>query len=186
MKKTVEKRKPSGIVDYIALALTTWGVGYLPLMPGTFGSMVGVAIYFGVVAFDTALGAKFTAAHYSQDQITAISWASNSILLIAFVIVGIWASGRSIAMLGNTDPNEAVVDEVLGTLTTLLFIPQGASWIFVLVGFALFRLFDIWKPYPIDSLQTLPAGVGVCADDIVAGVYAGMCLSITYAVMIVL
>lgn len=186
MKQQVEKRNPNGIVDYIALALTTWGVGYLPLMPGTFGSMVGVAIYIGVVAFDSAMNTKFSATGYTSDQITAISWASNSILLIAFIIVGIWASGRSIAILGNTDPNEAVVDEVLGTLTTLLFIPQGASWIFVLVGFGLFRLFDIWKPYPIDSLQTLPGGVGVCADDIVAGVYAGMCLSIAYAVMIII
>lgn len=186
MKQTVEKRKPAGIVDYVALALTTWGVGYLPLMPGTFGSMVGVAIYFGVVAFDAAAGAKLLTTGYTGDQITAIIWASNSMLLIAFIIVGIWAAGRSIAILGNTDPNEAVVDEVLGTLTTLLFIPQGASWIFVLVGFALFRLFDIWKPYPIDSLQDLPAGVGVCADDIVAGVYAGMCLSIAYAAMILI
>lgn len=186
MKASVEKRKPSGIVDYVALALTTWGVGYLPLMPGTFGSMVGVAIYFGVVAFDSSAGGRLVAAGYTSEQITAITWASNSILLVAFIIIGIWASGRSIAILGNTDPSEAVVDEVLGTLTTLLFIPHGASWIFVLVGFALFRLFDIWKPYPIDSLQTLPAGVGVCADDIVAGVYAGMCLSIAYAIMIVL
>lgn len=186
MKKAIEKRTPQGTVDYIALALTTWGVGYLPLMPGTFGSMVGVGIYIGVVAFDSAAAARFAAAGYTLEQVTAITWASNSLLLIAFIIVGIWASGRSIPILGDTDPSEAVVDEVIGMLTTLLFIPQGASWVFVLAGFFLFRLFDIWKPYPIDSLQTLPGGVGVCADDIVAGVYAGMCLSIAYAVMIIL
>lgn len=186
MKTAIEKRKPSGGVDYIALALTTWGVGYLPLMPGTFGSMVGVAIYFGVVAFDSFAGAKMVATGYTSDQITAITWASNSILLVAFIIIGIWASGRCIPVLGDTDPSEAVVDEVIGMLTTLLFVPQGASWGFVLAGFFIFRIFDIWKPYPIDGLQTLPGGVGVCADDIVAGVYAGMCLSIAYAVMIIL
>ena len=184
MKQTVEKRKPQGIVDYVALALTTWGVGYLPLMPGTFGSVVGVAIYFGVVWLDIAVGVRFLGAGYTPDQISALIWASNSILLIAFIIVGIWASGRTIEILGNTDPSEAVVDEVLGMLIMLLFIPQGASWVFILAGFGLFRLFDIWKPYPIDSLQSLPAGVGVCADDIVAGVYAGICLSIGYAITI--
>lgn len=184
MKSEVEKRKPTGIVDYIALALTTWGVGYLPLMPGTYGSMVGVVIYFGIVWLDVAAGVRFLGAGYTPDQITALIWASNSILLIAFIIIGIWASGRAIELLGNSDPSEAVVDEVLGVLITLLFIPQGAGWIYILAGFGLFRLFDIWKPYPIDSLQSLPAGVGVCADDIVAGVYAGMCLSIGYAITI--
>lgn len=148
--------------------------------------MVGVLIYFGVVWLDVSVGARFLAAGYSPDQVTALVWASNSILLIAFIIVGIWASGRTIVILGNSDPSEAVVDEVLGMLITLLFIPQGAGWVYILAGFGLFRLFDIWKPYPIDSLQSLPGGVGVCADDIVAGVYAGMCLSIGYAITILL
>lgn len=186
MKQTVEKRKPQGVVDCVALALTTWGVGYLPLMPGTYGSMVGVAIYLGVVWLDGSTGIRFLSAGYTPEQVEALVWASNSILLIAFIIIGIWASGRAIELLGNTDPNEAVVDEVLGTLVTLSFIPQGASWVYVLAGFGLFRLFDIWKPYPIDSLQSLPAGVGVCADDIVAGVYAGMCLSIAYAATMII
>ncbi|MBK7934121.1 MAG: phosphatidylglycerophosphatase A [Acidobacteria bacterium] len=184
MKTPVEKRKPSGIVDYVALALTTWGVGYLPLMPGTFGSMVGVAIYFGVVWFDVLAGFRFFTAGFTAEQVSALVWASNSIMLVILVIVGIWASGRTIPIFGNSDPSEAVVDEVMGVLVTLLFIPQGAGWIYVLAGFGLFRLFDIWKPYPIDSLQDLPGGVGVCADDLVAGVYAGMCLSIAYAITI--
>ena len=85
-------------------------------------------------------------------------------------------------MLGDLDPPEAVVDEVMGQIITLLFVPLGVAWPFVLAGFLLFRLFDIWKPYPIDSLQHLPGGVGVCADDIVAGVYSGMCLAFGYAV----
>jgi phosphatidylglycerophosphatase A len=73
------------------------------------------------------------------------------------------------------------VDEVLGQLITFLFVPFGVGWPFILAGFFLFRLFDIWKPYPIDGLQVLPGGLGICADDMVAGVYAGVCLSVIYA-----
>ncbi len=85
-------------------------------------------------------------------------------------------------LLGNSDPSEAVVDEVMGQLITFLFVPFFLPWPFILAGFLLFRLFDIWKPYPIDDLQVLPGGIGVCADDIVAGVYAGICLAIGYAI----
>ena len=174
------------MVDHVALFLTTWGVGYLPLMPGTFGSMVGVIIYLGIVWMDGAAGIQFLTVGYSADQISALVWASNSILLALLILVGIWASGRTIPILGDLDPAEAVVDEVMGQIITLLFVPLGVSWPFVLAGFLLFRLFDIWKPYPIDSLQSLPGGVGVCADDIVAGVYAGMCLAIGYAVTLLI
>jgi phosphatidylglycerophosphatase A len=87
-----------------------------------------------------------------------------------------------VELLGNTDAPQAVVDEVIGQLIVFLFIPFTTSWLLVLVGFGLFRLFDIWKPYPIDYLQSLPGGIGVCADDILAGVYAGVCLSIIYAI----
>jgi phosphatidylglycerophosphatase A len=186
MKSPVDKRPANGIVDHLALFFTTWGVGYLPLMPGTFGSMVGVIIYLGIVWMDGTAGIQFLAGGYSADQITAFVWASNSILLALLILVGIWASGRTIPILGDLDPPEAVVDEVMGQIITLLFVPLGVRWPFVLAGFLLFRLFDIWKPYPIDSLQSLPGGVGVCADDIVAGVYAGMCLSICYAVTILI
>lgn len=148
--------------------------------------MVGVAIYFGVVWLDVLTGLRFAVAGFSPEQVSALVWASNSILLVILIIVGIWASGRAIHLLGNLDPSEAVIDEVMGVLVTLLFIPQGAGWVYVLAGFGLFRLFDIWKPYPIDSLQSLPDGVGVCADDLVAGVYAGMCLSIAYAITILI
>ncbi len=186
MKTPVEKRKPSGIVDYIALSLTTWGVGYLPLMPGTFGSMVGVGIYFGVVWFDVLAGVRLFAAGYSAEQVNALIWASNSILLLILIIVGIWASGRSIPLFGNEDPSEAVVDEVMGQLITFCFVPFGVSWPFILAGFLLFRLFDIWKPYPIRDMEILPGGLGICADDIVAGVYAGICLAAVYAVYLAL
>ena len=63
-------------------------------------------------------------------------------------------------------------------LLVFLFVPFGVHWGYILAGFLLFRLFDIWKPYPIDDLQSLPSGIGVCADDILAGVYAGVCLAV--------
>jgi phosphatidylglycerophosphatase A len=109
-------------------------------------------------------------------------YALNLIFLVIFCLVGIWASGRSIPLLGNEDPSEAVVDEVMGQLITFCFIPFGVGWPFILAGFLLFRLFDIWKPYPIRDLEILPGGLGICADDIVAGVYAGICLAVGYAI----
>ena len=186
MKSPVDRRKPEGFVDYVSLTLTTWGVGYGPIAPGTWGSMVGVLIYAGIVWIDGAAGLRFITAGYSPEQVSAIVWATNALLLGLLVLVGIWASGRSIPLLGDLDPSEAVVDEVMGQIITLLFVPLGVSWPFVLAGFLLFRLFDIWKPYPIDSLQSLPGGVGICADDIVAGVYAGMCLAVGYAVTLLI
>lgn len=195
MKQTVEKRKPKGVVDYIALALTTFGVGYLPGAPGTYGSAVAVAIYFGItklVAVTIAYFSMFAApvwpflAEYPTTglpmQVTACIYAVIALFLLVFSLIGIWASDRSIPLLGNEDPSEAVVDEVMGQLITFCFVPFGVSWPFVLAGFLLFRLFDIWKPYPIKAFEDLRGGLGICADDIVAGVYAGICLSIGYAI----
>jgi len=87
-------------------------------------------------------------------------------------------------MFGTDDPHEAVVDEVMGQILTFLFIGFTSDWRLLLAGFVLFRLFDIWKPYPIDTLQQLPKGLGICADDLVAGVYAGICLSIINAILL--
>lgn len=109
----------------------------------------------------------------------------HSIILVAFagfIILGIWAATRSIELLGNTDAPQAVVDEVIGQLTVFLFIPFSTSWVLIGAGFVLFRLFDIWKPFPIDKLQDLPGGVGVVADDIAAGIYAGIVLSVVHAI----
>lgn len=186
MKTTVEKRSPKGIVDYIALTLTTFGVGYIPGAPGTYGSMIAVVIYLLVGWFETHAGTHGIAGGMRLEQVSAIHWVLNTVLLTAFSLAGIWAAGRSIWMLGSNDPSEAVVDELMGQFVTFLFVPFVLGWPFILAGFLLFRLFDIWKPYPIDDLQVLPGGLGICADDIVAGVYAGICLAIAYAVTLVI
>ncbi len=173
-------------LDYFALAVTTFGVGYLPLAPGTYGSAVGVLIYLLFGWLENNIAANFGANGWTVSQITAWIHVFNLALFLPFCLLGIWAANRATVLFKNKDPQQAVVDEVIGQLIVFLFIPFDAHWYFVLSGFLLFRLFDIWKPYPIDSLQNLPAGIGVCADDILAGVYGGTCLSIIYAVSLML
>lgn len=194
MKTSIEKRKPSGLLDYLSLAVTTLGVGYLPIAPGTWGSAVGVAIYLGVSGLvgliATSSGAWAEAVLPVVDEptygisVTVFAWIHVAllVLLLLFTLLGIWAAGRCTELFGNLDPSHAVVDEVIGQLLVFLFVPFGIGWPLILVGFLLFRLFDIWKPYPIDYLQNLPGGIGVCADDFLAGIYAGICLSVIYAV----
>ena len=180
MKTKVEKRSPSGTLDYVALSLTTFGVGYLPIAPGTYGSLVAAGFY-ALLAY-TFSAFRYSAAPESPEHVVAAIHAVILVGLLLFILLGIWAASRSIELLGNSDPSEAVVDEVIGQLIVFLFIPFTSSWMLIAAGFFLFRLFDIWKPYPIDDLQALPGGIGICADDMLAGVYAGVCLSIIYAV----
>ncbi len=179
-----EKPKKKTALDYFSLAVTTCGVGYIPLAPGTFGSAVGVLTYLLIAFTEANLSFYFSQNGWLDAQISAWLHVVNLILFLLFCLLGIWASGRATKLFQNKDPQKVVVDEVIGQLITFLFIPFAVSWHFVLAGFLLFRLFDIWKPYPIDSLQNLPAGIGVCADDILAGVYAGTCLALIYAVRI--
>ncbi len=179
-----EEVKKKTAVDYFALAVTTFGVGYLPLMPGTYGSIVGVLIYLAVGLGETNLGIYLLHENWSGEQIAAWFHAVNLVAFLLFCILGIWAASRAVKLFQNKDPKQAVVDEVIGQIIVFLFVPFGLSWKFILAGFVLFRIFDIWKPYPIDSLQNLPAGIGVCADDILAGVYAGTCLAVIYAIAI--
>jgi len=177
MKTEIERRKPEGPLDYLSLAITTFGVGYLPGAPGTYGSAVGVLFYLGIsslllISLPHAL--EINTSSHSLNALIAIA-------LLVFCFLGVWASGRAISLLGNEDPSEAVVDEVMGQFVTYCFVPFGISWPFVIAGFLLFRLFDIWKPYPIHEFEILPGGLGICADDIVAGIYAGVCLALIYA-----
>ncbi len=183
-KLAQEKLKEKTFLDYFSLTFTTFGVGYLPLAPGTFGSLVGVAIYLLVWWIETNVGIYFLHKGWNAEQITAWIHAVNVLIFIVFCLLGVWASGRATRLFQNKDPQKVVVDEVIGQLLVFMFVPFDVSWYFVFAGFLLFRLFDIWKPYPIDSLQNLPAGIGVCADDILAGVYAGTCLSVLYAIAI--
>ena len=183
-KQKLEQERPQKktFLDYFSLAVTTFGVGYLPLAPGTWGSMVGVGIYLLFGSFKDYVTTGFGSHGWTGAQIAAWIHAVNLVVFLLFCLLGIWAASRATKLFKHKDPSQAVVDEVIGQLITFLFIPFDTHWYFVLSGFILFRIFDIWKPYPIDSLQNLPTGIGVCADDILAGVYAGACLSVIYAV----
>lgn len=180
MKSDIERRSPEGLLDYLSLAVTTFGVGYLPLAPGTWGSLLAVGFY--VLLANIFSEYRYAPGSAGAESLIAAIHAVILILFLLFTLLGVWAAGRATELLGNSDPSQAVVDEVIGQLIVFLFIPFTTSLWLVAAGFVLFRLFDVWKPYPIDSLQVLPGGIGVCADDILAGVYAGVFLSVIYAI----
>jgi phosphatidylglycerophosphatase A len=179
LKEEIVENK--SFLDYFSIALTTLGVGFIPLAPGTCGSVVGVLIYLFFARIEASSSAFFMLRGLKDTQVTAWIHALNLIIFLLFCILSVWASGRATRIFQNKDPQKVVVDEVVGQLIVFLFVPFDISWKLIFAGFLLFRFFDIWKPYPIDSLQNLPAGIGVCADDILAGVYAGTVLSILYA-----
>ncbi len=161
--------------DYTALAIATCGVGYLPLAPGTWGSLVGVGVYLLVREASARILAIYSASHIvsaSQSELIRVV----AMLLMVFVITaaGVWAATKAETLLGRKDPGAVVVDEVAGQLITFLFVPLSVSlnWWLIGAGFLLFRAFDIWKPYPVRRLEALEAGLGIMADDVLAGVYA--------------
>ena len=145
------KRTHSGL-DYVALAVSTWGVGYLPVMPGTFGSLVGIGVFLllGSLAFQLI-------------GVVVITWA------------GIWAASRTERILRLKDPGKVVVDEVAGQMIAMLPLSLlGPVKSGVIVSFILFRLFDIFKPYPARRFERLRSGLGIMADDLVAGFYGAI------------
>lgn len=148
-------RPTRSALDYAALAIATFGVGYLPLMPGTFGSMVGVLIFLLLVQ----------------------SVPLQLFIIPVLVVLGVWAASRTEKLSGKKDPGKVVVDEVAGqmiALTPLPFMADGPWLVWVIVSFNLFRLFDIFKPYPARRFESLHGGVGIMADDLVAGIYGAI------------
>lgn len=164
-------KKSSG--DYIALALATWGVGYMPVAPGTFGSAVGVGIY---LLFRSA----------SEHMVASFRTTLMLLLIALLAIVGVWAASRAEKLLGRKDPGAVVVDEVVGQMIALLFVPFNAGVWVIITGFVAFRLFDIWKPYPIRRLEALEAGLGIMFDDILAGIYAAILMSLVTSIHLLL
>lgn len=177
-----EKKEPKTFFDYFSIAFATFGVGFIPIAPGTFGSIVGVIIYLWVIIIEANSVDNLLKNGWELSQINAWFWVINLVLFLIICLLGIRASGNATKLFKDKDPQKVVVDEVMGQLLVFLFVPFLASWWLILAGFLLFRLFDIWKPYPIDYLQNLPSGLGVCADDLLAGFYGGICLSILYAI----
>src|SRR5215207_10244854 len=128
-KNQVEKRAPDGLKDYLALVVTTCGVGYLPLAPGTYGSLLAVGFYaFLANAFGSF---RYSPALESPEFLVAAIHAVILLALLLYSLLGIWSANRSIELLGNTDAPQAVVDEVIGQLIVFLFIPFTTSWVLI-------------------------------------------------------
>lgn len=134
---------------------TVGGLGHAPWAPGTWASLAAVPLV-------PALG-----------WLHARSLVAHAAIVIAVIAVAVWAAGRAEAYFAEHDAGCVVVDEVSGMLVGSLFVP--ATWLAALLLFVLFRLFDIWKPYPANVIDRgWSGGVGVVGDDLVAGLYAGL------------
>jgi len=103
----------------------------------------------------------------------------SAVCLISFI--GVFAAHEVSLSSGLDDPQIVVIDEVAGQLTTFLFVPP--TWFNLVSGTVLFRLLDIWKPYPIRRLEPLPKGVGIIADDLLAGVYGNLVLHLVHRLL---
>ena len=137
----------------IELIATVGFIGRIPWAPGTFGSVIGV--FF-------AIGLSYA------------NWFVYIGALFAIIALGIWSAGAYEKATGRHDPKEVVIDEVAGYLLTVLWVPPTVQNLFI--GFLLFRLFDIWKPFPISWIdKKVPGGFGTIADDLAAG-FAGFLL----------
>jgi phosphatidylglycerophosphatase A len=139
----------------LGLLIATCGyLGFAPVAPGTVGSAAGVALFYLVSA-------------------TGMPWLQLLLIAVLFV-AGVWASTMAERALARTDPGPVVIDEVVGMLITLAWIP--VTPLGALVGFLIFRLFDVIKPWPSRQFEAMHGGLGVMADDAMAAVYGHLLL----------
>jgi len=171
----------------VALLIATgFGLGNLPLAPGTWGSLGGVLL--GYVALWVALF-NLSDRWFIFASIGSVPIDGLAILYAPFVAIvagiGTWAAGRASNFLATKDPQNVVIDEVVGQMIT--YLPVGTrvisdgGWKYLALGFILFRAFDIWKPFPARRAERLPGGWGIMADDWVAGIYAALGLWVARA-----
>lgn len=162
------------VADYLALAIATCGVGYFPIAPGTLGAMVGVGLYLAIWGWLYGiLEANAVRGHLNLLYIFTPQMAAMLLVISVVTVAGTWAATRAEKLMQRKDPSAVVIDEVAGQMIALLTGPFWLpTWWSVLSAFILFRLFDIWKPYPIRRFEALESGLGIMADDLVAGIYA--------------
>ena len=130
------------------------GAGLAPMAPGTVGSLVALPLYL---------------------LLLPLAPLAYGVLVAALFLLGVWACARTERDLGVHDHPGIVWDEIVGMLVTLFLAPAGWAWL--LIGLGLFRLFDIWKPYPISWLNDhVKGGWGIMLDDLAAGVAAAASL----------
>jgi phosphatidylglycerophosphatase A len=179
------RRKPR-----VSLAIATaFGLGYLPKAPGTWGSLGGVVLAWCVMYTSVMQVAPRIYPGGELSNPPALWWSSfawGELQVIAIVsVIGVWAADRTAKYLRTEDPQIVVIDEVAGQLIAYLGLATpktfALNWKYLLLGFILFRVFDIWKPFPARQAESLPGGWGIMADDWIAGIYAALGLWIARA-----
>lgn len=146
----VEPSVRSVFSDPVHLLAFGFGSGLAPFAPGTFGTLAAVPLYLLLAPLSLPL--------------------YLALVVVAF-IAGIWICGKAGEDLGVHDHGGIVWDEFVGLWIALIAVPAG--WLWIVAGFSLFRLFDIWKPWPIGwADRQVSGGLGVMLDDVIAGVYA--------------
>ena len=128
-------------------------IGYAPFAPGTAGSAAGLLVYAAAIS-------------------TAAPATAQALAIVIVFVVGVWSATIGERYFGGIDPGPVVIDEVLGMLITLAFVPVGVKG--AIVGFFIFRVFDVIKPFPAGRLERLHGGLGVMADDAAAAVYGNI------------
>jgi phosphatidylglycerophosphatase A len=148
-------------MNRLALVIATVGfVGFVPVAPGTAGSAVGLLIYVILRVIDSGI--------------------AEALAIASVLLLGIWSAEIVERQLGK-DPGPVVIDEVLGMLVTLAFL--NVTSFGALVGFIVFRVYDVLKPYPAARLEHLRGGPGIMLDDLVAGVYGHLTMRLLIAVV---
>jgi phosphatidylglycerophosphatase A len=181
MNSTTDIGQPK---PHLALAIATGlGLGYVPKVPGTFGSLLGSFLTLVTVALLPGLRAGDALAMQAPTVPSLSFFLFDSALAVVIGLVGVWAGGRVALYLQDKDPQVVVIDEVSGQLITYLGLAVTSAsfalnWKYLLAGFILFRVFDIWKPFPARLAESFPGGIGIMADDWVAGVYAALALAL--------
>jgi phosphatidylglycerophosphatase A len=133
-----------------------FGSGLVPRAPGTAGTLAAIPLYL---------------------LISPLHWSVYLALILAFTLLGIWACDRTARDLGVEDPSAIVWDEWVGFLVTMIAAPSGWPWI--IAGLILFRLFDIWKPWPVRVADRgVGGGLGIMLDDLIAGAMAGALIAL--------
>jgi phosphatidylglycerophosphatase A len=142
-------------VKFIAKVLSTFlGAGFFPVAPGTFASLIMALLYLWVFG-----------------RMNLVAYLG---MVVAIFAIGVVAATSYARQLGQKDPRPVVIDEVCGQLIALILVPP--TWLNIALGFFLFRVFDIVKPFPIRKLERLSWGWGIVADDVLAGAYAAVLL----------
>lgn len=131
-----------------------FGLGLAPVAPGTFGSLLGIPLYIAVLHVTEGVGPTLA-------------------IVGLLVLVACWIADRAERILGQHDSGEIVIDEIVGMLVALLWVPP--TLLNLVLAFALFRFFDIVKLWPADAIdRRMPGGAGVVLDDVVSGIYANL------------